>query len=129
MEELFKIGIDLQNIKYMLEVNPLMAYLEDYEIQEKVEILKNLDCSSSIIKNVIEANPLYLSRSNDDIEKLFAKLKSLGIKRLDITIDSNPWILNYDDYDIDEFIVKKRKEGLELVDVIDLIDAGMVDFN
>ena len=86
----------------------------------------SVGCKDYHIRNIISANPYYLSRSTNDIKQLINKLLSLGIQHLEITFDSNPWLLNKDAYEIDEYIKDEQFKGLSLDEIIDNIDSGMI---
>jgi len=123
MNNLLELGIDTNIV---LEVNPFIKDLSNEDIKEKIDILNNLGCNSDIIKNVIETNPLYLTNSKEEVIKLINKLMELGIKRIDITIDSNPYILNNTVLDLEGYINNKRFLGYNDLDILDFIDGGML---
>lgn len=124
---LYDIGFSDDDIRELLEINPELSNLLEEEIVQLVAVLKNINCSESIIKNIITSNSFYLNRCAEDVTELIYKLESLGIKRLDITFDSNPWLLNKDAFEIDDYIEEQQKLGKSLEDIIDSIDMGMVD--
>ena len=126
MNEILNI-IEEKELKNILEINPSIKELSENEIKMSLNLLEQIGCNERHIRNIITCNPFYLNRSINDLVKLIRKLQSLGITALNITFDSNPYLLNKDGYEIDEFIEKKKKEGIMLEDIIDLIDAGMVD--
>lgn len=127
MNEILSIVENEQYVKNMLEINPDIKELSDKEIYESLNLLIKIGCNQRQLKNIIIANPFYLSRSTTDIIELIGKLRYLGMTNLNITFDSNPYLLNKDDYEIDEFLEEKRNENMELEDIIDLIDAGELD--
>ena len=126
MNEILNI-VEEKEIKNMLETNPNIKELSEQEIINLLNLLEQIGCNERQIRNIITCNPFYLNRSISDLVKLIRKLELLGIAALNITFDSNPYLLNKDSYEIDEFIEKKKKEGISLEDIIDIIDAGMVD--
>lgn len=126
MNEILNI-IEEKELKNILEINPSIKELSENEIKMSLNLLEQIGCNERHIRNIITCNPFYLNRSINDLVKLIRKLQSLSISALNITFDSNPYLLNKDSYEIDEFIEKKKKEGIMLEDIIDLIDAGMVD--
>lgn len=127
MKYLIELGISENDLKNIFEINNNIADLSDEEVIKNIELLRNINCSDSIINNIVISNPVYLLRDTFDLVELVNKLNSIGIKRLDIVFDSNPWLLNKDSYEIDDFIEKKTKEGLSLEDIIDMIDSGIID--
>lgn len=127
MDELLKIGLSELEIRNMIQVNPQILELNDENVIQLLNLLFLEQCNDQIIRHIIIANPIFLSRTSDDVKRLILKLKKMGITRLDITFENNPWLLNFDDFEIDEFIEIKRCEGLANEDIIDLIDQGMVE--
>ena len=87
--ELYKLGISEDTIMEMIELNPDIKELDDNEINEKIDILKSINCSDRQIKNIISSNALYLSRLNTDIINLLNRLNHLGFTTLNILIDSS----------------------------------------
>ncbi len=122
MKVLFDLGLTVDDIKNMLEINPYIPNLD----AELIDILKENGCSNTHIKNILMANPLYLNRSKTDILKLIDKLKDLGITHLETTFDTNPWLLNKDVFEIDEFIEGQIKLGLTMDEIVDMIDSEML---
>lgn len=127
MEELLLIGLNENEIKELLEINPEIADLRSSEITNLINILALIDCDNETIKNILQTNPMYLSRNYHDVHDLIYKLKQLGLESLDITFDSNPWLLNYDVFEIDQFIIDKQTTGLSQEEIIDLLDQGRLD--
>ncbi len=113
------------DLKIVLESCEDIKFLDDTEIEDRINFLKNVDCSIQQIKNIIIYNPWFLIRSLIDLNKLKDKLISIGITNLNITFDTNPLILNKEVFEIDDFINNKIKEGLNTYDIIDLIDGGI----
>jgi len=122
--ELYKLGISDDAIMEMVELNPEIKDLDDNEINEKIEILKSINCNDRQIKNIISSNALYLSRLNTDIINLLNRLNSLGFNSLNILIDSNPYILNLDVFEVDNYIDKRLKNGEVLEDIVDDLEGN-----
>ncbi|MBQ8472947.1 MAG: hypothetical protein IJ501_05535 [Bacilli bacterium] len=123
MNYLICLGINLEELKEMVNLNPMLEYLNDKEINDNILFLKSLKCSDTIIKNIIICNPFYLNRSISDLQKLVSKLISIGLTNLNLLFDSNPYLLNKDAFEIDSFIKEKLKLGFNLESIIDLIDS------
>ena len=123
MNNLIELGIRYQDLQEMFNLNPMLEYLNDKEINDNILFLKSLKCSDIIIKNIIICNPFYLNRSITDLQKLVSKLINLGLTNLDLLFDSNPFLLNKDAFEIDNFIKEKLKLGFNLESIIDLIDS------
>lgn len=124
MEYLYELGFNDYDIKEMIEANNDIVNLSKEEITSLVNILMMVGCRVNQVKNIITANPFYLSRSIPDIQKLITKLYSLNITNLETTFDSNPWLLNIDAFEIDKYIEKRQNDGVSLEDIIDEIDMG-----
>lgn len=123
MNYLICLGINLEELKEMVNLNPMLEYLNDKEINDNILFLKSLKCSDIIIKNIIICNPFYLNRSISDLQKLVSKLISIGLTNLNLLFDSNPYLLNKDAFEIDSFIKEKLKLGFNLESIINLIDS------
>ena len=123
MKELFKLNLSNEELKDILEINPEIKEMENEEIKELINLLKNVGCEERHITNIIYANPFYFSRSYEDIKALILKLYQLGLTHIYTIFDSNPFLLNKDSDEIDKFIEIKQKEGLSLEEIIDIIDS------
>ncbi len=110
--------LDIQSI---IEINPNIRYLSAEEIIKKIELLKSINCNDNQIKNIIVANPWYLSNSIDKAIKLIQKLNSIGITNLNIVFDTNPNLLDNTSEEIDRLISKRKKENVSIDDIIDEI--------
>ena len=126
MEYLFNLGFNEDEIKDIITTNNEVMDLSDEVIKPLVDILVNVGCKDYHIKNILIANPYYLSRSTTDVNNLINKLLSLGIVHLETTFDSNPWLLSKDAYEIDEYIIDEQSKGLSLDEIVDKIDSGMI---
>ena len=129
MEELYKIGINENTIKNMLELVPYISEMSEKEIKEKEIILKKVNCDENQVINIISSNPMYLDRTNDGVLKLISKLKSYGFSMLNILFDSNPYILNLEVFEIENYINDRLNDGEMLEDIIDDLDSNPILFN
>ena len=129
MEELFNIGISNNTIKNMLELVPNIKEMSNKDIIDKINILKNINCSDYQITNIISSNPMYLDRTNEEILKLLQKLNDLGFNTLNILFDANPYILNLEPYEIDNYIKNRLEKNETLEDIIDDMDSNPYLFN
>lgn len=123
MKELYNIGISEDTIKSMVEMNQELLNMKDEVVIQKEELLKNIECSDTQILNIISSNPMFLSRSILEIERLLAYLNEIGFKTLNILLDANPYILNLEPFEIDDYINKRKNSGESLEDIIDNLDA------
>lgn len=129
MKELFNLGLGEKTVSHMLEFNLNLKEVTNIEILEKIQLLKDINCSDNQILNIISSNSLYLSRTNTDIVKLIEYLLGLGFNILNILFDSNPYILNLDTFEIEEYINKRKNNGESLEDIIDDLDSNPYIFN
>lgn len=119
------IGEDFKNV---LDANPFIEKLDDLEIENNINFLKEVDCSYEQMKNIIVFNPWLFNRSYDELNKLKNKLISIGITNLNITFDTQPLLLNKEIFEIDDFINEQIKKGLEINEIADIIDSGCVEW-
>lgn len=117
-----------QDFKNVLDANPFIEKLDDLEIENNINFLKEVDCSYEQMKNIIIFNPWLFNRSYDELNKLKNKLISIGITNLNITFDTQPLLLNKEIFEIDDFINEQIKKGLEINEIADIIDSGCVEW-
>lgn len=129
MKELLKLGFSECTIDEMLNQNPNIKDITYEELYQKIDILKNIECSEEQVLNIIGSNPMYLDRSNNDVIKLLAFLDKLGFSVLSILIDSNPYILNLDVFEIDDYVKSRLSNGELLEDIVDDLDTNAYLFN
>ena len=125
MEEMLeKRGIGEKTISQMIEICPNIKELGDEEILQKIEILKKVNCDDIQIRNIVSSNPMYLDRSNTDVNKLINKMKDVGFSTLNILFDGNPYILNLDEFEIENYIKERENNGEQLEDIVDDMDSN-----
>lgn len=124
MTELYNMGISDITLKNMLEINPEISKLTNQDIIQKVELLRIIQCSKMQILNIISSNPMFLSRTNDEITKLLSYLKKIGFTCLNILFDSNPNILNLEPFEIKQYIDNRVNNGEIIDDIIDDLDSN-----
>lgn len=129
MEELFNIGINDEDLKDMLINYPDIKNLDDDEISQKINILRDIGCSDMNIRNIIEGNPNYLNRVSSNIILLIKKLEELGFKELNLLFEDNPYILDLDKYEIDNYIEDKINNGMTLSSIVDELEDNPYLFN
>lgn len=122
MEELYSIGISIETIKSMIEINRDIQNMTSSEVIEKIELLKLINCTDQQIINIISSNPLYLNKSKEDYLKLISYLSKLGFNTLNILFDSNPYILDLEQYEIEKYINEKQQEGYTYEEIIDTLE-------
>jgi len=125
---LYDLGLSEETIKSMIELNPNLVDITEKELDNKLKILKTVNCSDNQIRNIIGSNSLYLDRTNEDILNLINYLLDKGFRTLNILFDSNPYILNLDSFEIDNYI-NNRLERETLEDIIDDLDSNPYLFN
>ena len=122
MDKVFELGINDNDLRFMLEQVPNIFYMNSEEVCNKINILKYVECTDRQIKNIIVSNPNYLDRIDNDILKLINYLKQIGFKNIDLLFDSNPYFLNYDVFEIEDYVNKRVMEGKKIEDIIDEIE-------
>jgi len=129
MNSLYELGIKESDVNNMIEVCPNILVMFDEEIDEKINILKQIGCQDKHIRNILVCNPWYLDRLDKDVLKLIDTLLKNGFNCIHLLIDSNPFILNLDVFEIEQYIKNKQKEGMELEDIVDQLDANPLLFD
>lgn len=122
MEELYYYNLNDNDIKEMINLNNEILLLENYEIKEIIDILKNIKCNDKQIRNILICNPFYLSRCKSDIVNLILKLKELGINDLNLFFESNPHFLNKDVFEIEEYINNQVNKKRNILDIINELE-------
>lgn len=124
MLELYNIGISDKILKNMIEINCEINELTNQEIIQKIEILKEIDCSRAQVLNIITSNPMFLSREINGIVELLSYLHKIGFQCLNILFDSNPYILNFEIFEIEKYIDNRINQGELLEDIVDNLDSN-----
>lgn len=124
MDKLFELGINDNDLRFMLEQVPGIFNMSREEVNNKLDILKYVGCTVRHIKNIIVSNPNYLDRIDDDVLKLISYLKQIGFKNINLLFDSNPYFLNYDVFEVEYYINKQVINGMKIEDIIDVIEAN-----
>ena len=121
LDKLIELGIrdiDINNMKeFINEEN-----MEDFN--KIIELLKNLNCSDSMIRNIVVGNPIILQRDYEDILEVTNYLTSIGFKNLNLLYDSYPMFLNKDVVEIKDYIESKVKNNISLEDIIDELESN-----
>lgn len=124
MEMLFSLGISDSDIKNMLEQCPEIMDMSEKEVNDKIDILTYVGCNERHVRNIIASNPYYLDRINEDVLKLIACLKEIGVSNINLLFDSNPYLLNKDVFEIREYIDTREKNGMSLEDIVDEFESN-----
>ena len=122
MEELYKLDIKEIELNEMIETNADILNLEETDICNSIELLKQIGCSDGNIKDIIISNPFYLNRVSSDVINLANKLREIGLTDLNLIFDSNPYLLNKNDFEINEYIEKEIASGKSLEDIVSKIE-------
>ena len=129
MDMLYKLGLEEKEIYEMIERCKDIKDLTEEEIEQKILLLKKLDCNERHIRNIIVSNPDYLNRTNSDVIKLINKLFILDFDCINILLDSNPYILNKDDFEVECYIKNRLENGEELEDIVDDLNSNPILFD
>ena len=122
MNRLFELGITENDIKFMLDSGFEIFDMSEEEIGNKIDILKYIGCDLKQIKHIIVSNPEYLGRSNKDILKLIEYLRNIGIKDVNLLVESNPYFLNLDDFEIKDYVSNRISMGIDMDDIVNEIE-------
>jgi hypothetical protein len=126
MDSLIRHGFSIEEINILMDTNEDISLVDDRDINEIIEILKNNNCSDEVIKNIFVCNPFCLTTSISELNKLINKLKEIGFKHINLLLDTNPYILNKSDKEIEKLYNKKKEEGFNKNEIIDYISYNIV---
>lgn len=105
----------------LLKINPDIKNADEEDIVALISILKSIDLQAEQIRKVIIANPFYLTRTPNDIERLFEIFKSLDVTYLDSILLNCSWLLDKDSFEIEDYIENKINSGLEAEEAIETL--------
>lgn len=126
MDTLIRFGFTIEDINILMDTNEDISLVNESDINEIINILKDINCSDEIIKNIFICNPFCLTNSVNDLKKLIDKLNELGFKNINLLFDTNPYILNKSDKDIEKLYNKKKEEGFNKNEIIDYISYNII---
>lgn len=124
MDKFLELGIINDDLNLIFEQFPQVMNISVEEINEKINILKYLECDDEQIKNIIVRNPRYLNRLTEDVLETISYLKKIGLDDLNLLFDTNPYFLNYDVFEIRDYINKQVKLGKDIENIVDEIDSN-----
>ena len=87
-----------------------------------IDLFVNINCSPSMIRNIVVGNPYIMQRSYEDIINLINYMTSIGLNNLNLMFDSYPNFLNKDKFEIEDYVNMKLNEGILLEDIVDELD-------
>ena len=129
MQELMSLGLSVETIKAMIEINPYIKDMDKDEIIAKIKLLKSINCNDTQILNIISSNPMYLDSIDEDIIDLIGYLKHIGFTNLNILFESSPFILNLYSYEIEEYINKRTENNENIQDIVDDLETNTYLFD
>lgn len=121
MEELFKLGLNDNDVKFILEQ---CLSIDNKDVLERIEWLRNIGCNDRHIRNIIVCNPYFLDRDMSDLNNLISYLGKIGVSNIYLLFDSNPFLLNKDFDDINGYVENKLSLGILLEDIVDEIESN-----
>ena len=119
LDKLVELGIrdiDIKNIEEFIDDDNL----EDFN--KIIDLFVNINCSPSMIRNIVVGNPYIMQRSYEDIINLINYMTSIGLNNLNLMFDSYPSFLNKDKFEIEDYVNMKLNEGILLEDIVDELD-------
>lgn len=122
MNKLFELGISENDVKNMIDLVPDIYDMSEDDINNKIDILKYVECNDRHIRNIIVSNPMYLDRTDDGVLRLISYLKKVGFSNINLLFDSNPYFLNYDVFEVEDYIDKQVNLGKSIDMVVDEIE-------
>lgn len=122
MDVLIKYGFSIEEVKNMMDSNPDISNVDDKDIYNLIDILGYNGCLNNNIKNIFICNPYFLSRNLEDIKGLIKELKDVGVKNINILLDTNPYILSLDKKDIEDVYNRLLKEGYTKDEIVNIIN-------
>lgn len=126
MDVLIRFGFSIEEIKNMMDTNIDIDNINDEILMKLIAILKDNGCSDLKIKNILLANPFYLSKSVEGMENLVEAMKGIGLDYLEMIFESNPFILNMEKEDFVELVDKKKKEGFNEAEIKSFICYDLI---
>lgn len=118
MEELYNYNLDDNDIRHILKINNDIFTLTRKEVNERINILKCLECKENTIKHIIITNPYFLTNNIVDTINLIKLFKELNINMND-AFNINPFILNNNIYDVEEYILKCKSKKIDNKKIIE----------
>ena len=126
MDILIRFGFTMEEIKNMMDANDKIEETSDKNINEILDILKNIDCEENQIKNIFFCNPFCLTKEAKEIKKLIQKIKEINFQNPALLLDSNPYLLNMKTDELEEWISEKRQAGLTDEEIRDSLQYDMI---
>jgi len=126
MDVLIRYGFSIEEIKNIMDTNILINNVDDKDIYELIDILGNVGCMNTQIRNIFICNPFYLSRNTSNVVELINALKEYGFTELNYLFDSNPYILNVNASDIVKLYNEKKSNGMSDEEIRDFINYNII---
>lgn len=116
-------------INYIFEIYPDTLDVLEEDVLEKINFLRQYNCSDNQIYSICSSNPFFLNRSISELKKLSECLYKYGFDNIDLLLESNSFILNLEAFEIDNYIKKRILDGEILEDIIDQLESEPILFN
>lgn len=129
IDNLYNLGISKYSIEHMLEMNDELRYLEQNELNDKIQMLFQINCTEIQIREIISSNSKFLTTNIKEIFKTLLFLNEIGLMGLNYLIHSNPYILNLEVYEIKNYIDKKLETGKNIENIIEELEENVMLFN
>ena len=127
IEKLKEVGLTDEEISDMIGKNPAIKDMDDKDMSEKLRFLMMLGCNDRIMEGILTGNPMFLTRSMDEINALTDRLRQIGIVDLFSAFDADPNLLSKEVIEVDDFLYRNMYEGSSVEEIADLIREGLID--
>ncbi|MBQ6135051.1 MAG: hypothetical protein IJI60_01900 [Bacilli bacterium] len=126
MDILIRFGFTMEEIKNMMDTNDKIEETSDKNINEILDILKNIDCEEAQIKNIFLCNPFCLTKESKEIKNLIQKIKEIHFQKPALLLDSNPYLLNMQTEELEEWMNQKKQDNLTEEQIKDCLQYDMI---
>ena len=84
MKELYNLGLTNKDFNFILSTFLKIKEIEDYQIAQNINILRQINCNERQIRNIVISNPQFLNRVEEDIVALIKILKTYDMNNLNL---------------------------------------------
>ena len=118
MNCLIEFGLSDKDLKMILSQGLDSCSISDDNVNNKINVLKYIDCTFEHIRNIIVNNPFFLEMLDGDVLELIRYFKKLGLRNINLLFNDNPYLLNKEVFEIRDYVNTKIKAGITLSDIV-----------